>query len=272
MPTSATYIRKPEPMGSPISQTPHSYPMAANNTFATSSSNNFVNNNNMNSQHINNSQNVNNYNNSQSTKLLYDRSLSEWTSRYVKNKRELDRITVQCDQLRHEAHKLQDQVEDSTKILKGMENRYDMDLSAKFKASKTSYEAALEQKQILQNQIAENRRLKNTLAKERMSLTADYDRKYAELTITLEKRAKLDEQLAKLSAHLGELVEERKRGEKQLSGIQILLKENSELVDELNNDMVDVREGIKASVEHHMMSASVYHDDMIKSNTLSTRT
>lgn len=247
MPGSAR-ARKGDPMASPLGPQPHSFPLANNNAHHAAASSGAQ------------------PNNQTATKLLYDRSLSEWTSRYIKNKRELDRITTQCDQLRHEAHKLQESVEESTKSLKIAEEKYDVDLSAKFKVSKTNYESALEQKQILQNQIAENRKLKNTLHKERMSLTADYDRKYAELTITLERRAKLDEQLAKLSAHLGELVEERKRGEKQLSDIQTLLKENSELVDELNNDMVDVREGIKASVEQHMLSASVYDNgSLIKS-------
>ena len=60
---------------------------------------------------------------SANTKLLYDKSLSEWTSKYVKNKRELDRVTTQCDHLRHEAQKLQEQVEDSTRTLKEMEDR-----------------------------------------------------------------------------------------------------------------------------------------------------
>lgn len=194
------------------------------------------------------------------TKLLYDKSLSEWTSKYVKNKRELDRVTSQCDHLRHEAQKLQEQVEDSTRTLKNMEDKYNNELSVRFQQAKTNYEAALQQKQILSNQITENRKLKGTLNKEKGSLTADYDRKYAELTRTLEQRAKLDDQLAKLSQQLGELAEERKRGERELSVIQNHLKENSELVDELNNDMVDVREGIKASVENHMISSSMFRE------------
>jgi phage shock protein A len=40
---------------------------------------------------------------------------------------------------------------------------------------------------------------------EKSSLTSDYDRKYAELTRTLEHRAKLDEQLAKLSQQLSDI-------------------------------------------------------------------
>ncbi|CAD7941830.1 unnamed protein product [Amoebophrya sp. A120] len=190
------------------------------------------------------------------TKVLYDKSLSEWTSKYVKNKRELDRVTTQCDHLRHEAMKLQEQVEESTKTLKNMEDKYNNELAQRFQQSKANYEHALQQKQILQNQIAENRKLKQTLSKEKSSLTADYDRKYAELTKTLEHRAKLDDQLARLSQQLSDLAEERKRGEKELAQLQGHLKENSDLVDNLNSDMVDVREGIKASVENHMLSAS----------------
>ena len=78
---------------------------------------------------------------------------------------------------------------------------------------------------------------------EKSSLTSDYDRKYAELTRTLEQRSKLDEQLAKLSQQLSDIAEERKRGEKELGLIQTHLKQNTELVDELNGDMEDVREG-----------------------------
>ncbi len=44
--------------------------------------------------------------------------------------------------------------------------------------------------------------------------------------------------MAKLSHQLAELAEERKRGEKELQLIQTCLKENSELVDELNNSLV----------------------------------
>ena len=66
------------------------------------------------------------------TKLLYDRNLSEWTSKYQKNKRELDRVTTQCDQLRHEAHKLQTKVEKSTTELKQMENKYNNEIIVRF--------------------------------------------------------------------------------------------------------------------------------------------
>lgn len=126
----------------------------------------------------------------------------------------------------------------------------------KFNSAKSAYEVQLQQKQILQNQIAENRKLKQTLQKEKSSLTSDYDRKYAELTRTLEQRSKLDEQLAKLSQQLSDIAEERKRGEKELGLIQTHLKQNTELVDELNGDMEDVREGIKQSVENHMASVA----------------
>lgn len=198
--------------------------------------------------------------NQTNTKLLYDKSLSEWTSKYVKNKRELDRVTTQCDHLRHEAQKLQEQVEESTRTLKNMEDKYNNELSVRFQTAKANYENALQQKQILSNQIAENRKLRTTLNKEKGSLTADYDRKYAELTRTLEQRAKLDDQLAKVSQQLSDLSEERKRGERELMLIQNHLKENGELVDELNSDMLDVREGIRASVENHMMSSSMYKE------------
>jgi len=189
------------------------------------------------------------------TKLLYDRSLSEWTSKYVKNKRELDRVSGQCDHLRHEAQKLQESVEESTRTLRNMEDRYNNELKVRFNQAKANYEVALQQKQVLSQQIAENRKLKNTLGKEKTSLTADYDRKYAELTKTLEQRAGLDDQLAKLSQQLSDLSEERKRGERELELIQEHLKQNSELVDALNGDMIDVREGVKASVENGHMSS-----------------
>lgn len=97
------------------------------------------------------------------TKLLYDRSLSEWTSKYQKNKRELDRVTTQCDQLRHEAQKLQNQVEKSTLELRQMENKYNNEIIIRFNNAKANYELAMQQKQILSNQIAENRKLKSTL-------------------------------------------------------------------------------------------------------------
>eukprot|EP00391_Amoebophrya_sp_Ameob2_P008788 CAMPEP_0178993228 /NCGR_PEP_ID=MMETSP0795-20121207/6586_1 /TAXON_ID=88552 /ORGANISM="Amoebophrya sp., Strain Ameob2" /LENGTH=167 /DNA_ID=CAMNT_0020685263 /DNA_START=173 /DNA_END=676 /DNA_ORIENTATION=- len=153
--------------------------------------------------------------------------------------------------------KLQEEVEDSTRNLKSLEDRYNNDLTQRFQQSKANYEHALQQKQILQTQIAENRKLKQTLTKEKGSLTADYDRKYSELTKTLEQRSKLDDQLARLSQQLSDLAEERKRGERELSQLQGHLKQNSDLVETLHSDMVDVREGIKASVENHMLSSTM---------------
>ena len=43
-------------------------------------------------------------------------------------------------------------------------------------------------------------------------------------------------------------LQDRKRGEQELSIIQEHLKENTQLVDTLNNDMVDVREGERTYV------------------------
>ncbi len=59
----------------------------------------------------------------------------------------------------------------------------------------------------------------------------------------------LDDQLGKLSQQLSNITEERRRGERELQYIQSHLKDNTELVDDLNKDMVDVRSGIKQSVD-----------------------
>ena len=64
--------------------------------------------------------------------MLYDKSLSEWTSKYTKNKRELERVCLlfipkvksQVEHLRTEAQKYQEQVEDSSSKLRNMEDRY----------------------------------------------------------------------------------------------------------------------------------------------------
>ena len=72
--------------------------------------------------------------------------------------------TIPPDENR-QAQKLQVEVERSTDELRGLEGRYNEDIVPKFNSAKSAYEVQLQQKQILQNQIAENRKLKQTLQK-----------------------------------------------------------------------------------------------------------
>lgn len=197
-------------------------------------------------------------------KQIYDRTLSEWTSKYVKNKRDLDRTSGQCEQLRHEALKLQNEVEASNKELDQMEDQFNGELMVKYEKGKNAYEVAVHQKQVLSNQIAENRKLKTTLTKEKNSLTSDYDRKYSELTKTLEHRARLDKQLEKLAGDLTKLTDDRRSGENRLKRIRAALAENAEVVADLESDLMEVHGGVQATLDGGMLSA--YHGNFNAGN------
>lgn len=191
-----------------------------------------------------------------STRVLYDSDLTQWTSKYVKTKRELDRTSAQCDHLRVEAHKLHDEVEKSSKELLDLESKYNNELLKRFSDLRAQLDQGLQQKQMLQTQLAENRRLKMTLTKEKTSLTSDYDRKFAELTKLLEQRGKYDDQLAKLVQDLQAMQEERKRCQKDLSEVEASLRENAGLTEELQSNMEDVRSGVRATIDTGIMAAS----------------
>lgn len=138
------------------------------------------------------------------------------------------------------------------------EKLFTEDASVKLNEAKEAWQLAQQQRNMLTIQLGEQRKLKTALTKEKAALTADYDRRYAELNRTIEQKDKLDDRLNKFTQSLTKLTVDRRRDERELDLIQSHLRENTDMVDELSNEMYSVREGITDSVDLHMPSPSKY--------------
>merc|ERR1712100_466977 len=106
-------------------------------------------------------------------------------------------------------------------------------------------------------------KLKTAQTKERSALTADYDRKYAELNRMVERKDQLEVTLGGLTRSLSRLTSDRRNTERQLDLIQSHLRENTDMVDEINSEMRAVQDGIKDSVELHMPSPAIFDSSRI---------
>lgn len=192
------------------------------------------------------------------SKLVYDKPVTEWSARYKKNKSALENVMLQCEQLRHEVAKYQETVDAGEEELRHYEKVFTEEASMKLNEAKEGWQLAQQQRNMLTIQLGEQRKLKTALSKEKAALTADYDRKYAELNRTIEQKDRLDDRLNRFTQSLTKLTCDRRRDERELDLIQSHLRENTDIVDELSNEMYAVREGIKDSVDMHMPSPSKY--------------
>eukprot|EP00747_Dinoflagellata_sp_TGD_P164099 gnl/TRDRNA2_/TRDRNA2_183558_c0_seq1.p1 gnl/TRDRNA2_/TRDRNA2_183558_c0~~gnl/TRDRNA2_/TRDRNA2_183558_c0_seq1.p1 ORF type:complete len:253 (-),score=60.19 gnl/TRDRNA2_/TRDRNA2_183558_c0_seq1:120-878(-) len=200
-------------------------------------------------------------------KKLFDQNVSDWSARYRKNKSNLEGLCKDCDLLRNEVSKLQQDVDERTDHHKLLENRFEDECMVKFQEMKQTYEVALQQKGMLQVQIAENRKRKNNLTREKKMLGSDYERKHAELMRTCEVRDKLESQLAHLTQQLGQLTNDRRRMERELDEVQHNLRTNNELADEYRSEIHHVQHGIKDSMEYHMSGTSRLETSTTQSST-----
>eukprot|EP00928_Gymnodinium_smaydae_P070573 TRINITY_DN54380_c0_g1_i1.p1 TRINITY_DN54380_c0_g1~~TRINITY_DN54380_c0_g1_i1.p1 ORF type:complete len:307 (+),score=67.06 TRINITY_DN54380_c0_g1_i1:86-1006(+) len=185
-------------------------------------------------------------------KKLYDQNLSDWTARYRKNKVHLDNVLRDCDQLRNEVARQQQEVDERDDYLRNLEDRFQNDICAKYNDAKGQYLLAAQHKGMLAQQLAESRKHKQALQREKKQLQADFDRKHAELMRKTEVRDKLGQQLDGSIQQLGHLSRDRQRIERELDEVNQNLKAHSELADEVNQEIGHVQEGIKDSVELHM--------------------
>jgi len=188
-------------------------------------------------------------------KKLYDQNLSDWSARYRKNKTNLDTLMKDCELLRIDVDKSQHEVDARADGYKALEENYENVVLAKFQNSKAAYEAALQQKAMMQVQISENRKHKSQLSREKKMLTNDYERKHAELMRMAEVHDKLDAQLSHLTQQLGQLTSDRRRMERELDEVQHNLRANTELADEVTSEISHVQDGIKDSMDLHMAPA-----------------
>merc|ERR1712157_564287 len=75
-------------------------------------------------------------------KKLYNQPLSDWSARYRKNKQHLDVLVRDCEQLRAEVARQQQEVDDRSEKCRMYEEKYDTDLAPKHAESKSVLEMA----------------------------------------------------------------------------------------------------------------------------------
>merc|ERR1711971_1309480 len=103
-------------------------------------------------------------------KKLYNQNLTDWTSRYRKNKQSLESVMTDIDQLRAEVHRHQAEVDDREDALRHVEDKFHTDIIAKYNDTKATYENAVREKNFLAGQIAESRKQKQGLMREKKIL------------------------------------------------------------------------------------------------------
>mmetsp|Transcript_137689 Transcript_137689/g.343669 ORF Transcript_137689/g.343669 Transcript_137689/m.343669 type:complete len:274 (+) Transcript_137689:156-977(+) len=176
---------------------------------------------------------------------LYDQNLSDWSARYRKNRQNLDNLSRDCDQLRSEVAKHQQEVDERVENHRQLEERYANEVLVRYNEARSNLEMMTQQKNMLAVQLSENRKHKAQLSKERKLLQADFERKHAELLKTAESRDRLDAQLQQVTQQLALLSDDRRRMERELDVVQTNLRANTELADEVHNEIEHVFDGIK---------------------------
>lgn len=178
-------------------------------------------------------------------KKLYDQNVADWSARYKKNKQTLENLKQDCEVLRSDVAKQQQEVDERAETFRQLDDRYSNEVVGRAADAKESYESAVHLRGQLQVQLSEYRKTKTHLVREKKFLTADYERKHSELMRTAEARDKLDTQLAQLAAQLGQVSAERRRMERELDFVQHSLRANTELADEVNNEIEHVFRSVK---------------------------
>merc|ERR1719387_2398374 len=119
---------------------------------------------------------------------------------------------------------------------------YRTEVLPRFQELKAHHDMELQQRGGLQVQLTDHRKVKTQLTRDKKILVADYDRKHAELIRTIEVRDELER-------------------------VQHNLRTNTDLADEVSTEIAQVRDGIKVSVEQHLMlstrmESSTYSDNL----------
>lgn len=200
-------------------------------------------------------------------KKLYDQNLSDWSARYRKNKANLDQTAKDCEALRRDVAKQQQEVDDLTESCRQLEDRSNNEILVKLKQVKGDYEYAMQQKGVLTVQVSENRKTKQQLLREKKSLAADTERKTTELVRMTEVHDKLSSQLAQATHQLHNLQDDRRRFERELDEVQHMLRANTEMADEVGAHISEVQGGISYSMENHMDAATRLRDSQLDSTS-----
>merc|ERR1712060_549503 len=125
-------------------------------------------------------------------KKLYDQNLSDWSARYRKNKQNLENLERECQVLRVEVSKNQQEVDERVQNFEQLETNFNNTVFPRVEDLRSALEAATQQRAVLQSQLSESRKHKTQLTREKKFLSADYERKHAELMRVAEMRDKPD--------------------------------------------------------------------------------
>merc|ERR1719401_320159 len=80
---------------------------------------------------------------------LYDQNLSDWSARYRKNRQNLDSLARDCEQLRGEVAKHQQEVDERAERHQQLEERYANEVLVRFNDAKANVEMMMQQKHML---------------------------------------------------------------------------------------------------------------------------
>lgn len=180
---------------------------------------------------------------------LYDQNLSDWSARVRKTKQNLEGISKDCEQLRCEVSKHQQEVDERAETFRQLEDRHMGEVLVKLGDVKANFDAATQLKNTLAFQLSDGRKLKAQLSKDRKSLQSDFERKHAEQLRAAEVRDQLEVQIEQLQHQLQQLTGERRRMEKELDMVQNNLRTQTDLADEVHSAIGHVVDGIKDSIE-----------------------
>jgi chromosome segregation ATPase len=189
-------------------------------------------------------------------KKLYDANLSDWSARYAKNRRNLESVTRDCQMLRAEVDKVQSEVDERADEYQRLEEKWLQDIKRRFDETKALLDRRTQEKADLSQQVTENRKLKASLLKEKRMLTADYERKHAELLRQAEVHDKVENQLMQATSHLLQLTTDRRRMERERDEVQLNLLGNKKLGDEVCSQINHVQDGMRDSLDLHLTPAT----------------
>jgi len=178
-------------------------------------------------------------------KKLYDQNVADWSARYKKNKQTLENLKQDCEVLRSDVAKQQQEVDERAETFRQLDDRYSNEVVGRAADAKESHENAVHLRGQLQVQLSECRKTKAHLVREKNVLIADYERKQSELRRTAEARDKLESQSAQLAAQLGQVSAERRRMERELDLVHHSLRVHTKVADEVNNEIEHVFRSVK---------------------------
>lgn len=188
---------------------------------------------------------------------VFDKNVSNWASKVRVTKIQVDGVSKDVEALKGEVKQAQAEVDLLAVELQKMESRFLNELLLRVHEVKASYEGSAKQKVVIEKQLSTERKSKTRMEREKKMLASDYKRRHSELLRTIESHEKLEVQVAHLTQSLGQIGEERRKGERELQESRQFIRKEIDLAEEVNHKMADTLTGMHDAVDH--MSHSPRH-------------